>query len=446
MNKEPVIERKLTAVEESMLMLDKLRPFNGVIHVAIEGTLTEEALRMALDATQARHPLLRVRIANDGKGGYRFESESVPEIPLRISEGPEEGWADEAEIELHTKFPTEKGPFARAALVRHGKDKLTLLLSQHHVIVDATAALYLLRDVINAVALAQGGKEVSMPALGPKQAMVTYLPSWAKGIRGAFGFTIMLLRFLIEMFRWGMPVMPRLDRWVPLPDRKARLVSCELDPLMVEGLIARARQEKTTVYGALAAAFIMALAIDLERSDPVTFMMGSAIDMRERLRPPIGDDIGLFVTACVSIIRGCSQSNFWQLAREIRGKLIRSIDRGEPFLGWMAFSSITSFRRSLGFSGTGVSNIGEVKFGSRIVGLSNLGVLDIPCHFGNCTIKKVGFATSGSALGTLLSAAATIEGRMVWDFVGMEPLFEKEHTERVAETAIGILKKNLNSS
>ncbi len=109
----------------------------------------------------------------------------------------------------------------------------------------------------------------------------------------------------------------------------------------------------------------------------------------------------------------------------------------------MLFILMDAFNRSLRAFGAGGSNFDQATIGSRIIGLSNIGELDIRSDHGVFTVKKLCTAPSGSVVGTFLSVTATVGGRLGWDFVGMEPLYAKEHTERVADTAIEILKKNL---
>jgi hypothetical protein len=79
----------------------------------------------------------------------------------------------------------------------------------------------------------------------------------------------------------------------------------------------------------------------------------------------------------------------------------------------------------------------SMTFGGLI--FSNIGKVDIANHQGPFTIEDLGFAASLSSFSYLAAFAATIKRQSTWNFVGMEPLLKKEHTERIAAKALEVL-------
>ena len=131
------------------------------MHAHVTGSIGEDVLRRSLDAIQARHPLLRVRIERDGWNRLSFKTSKVPRLPLRIVDESADTWVEEAEKELHEEFPVREGPLMRCTLVRHGQEDNTVLLSFHHAIGDAISGSFLMRDLFQAMALAYSGKSAN---------------------------------------------------------------------------------------------------------------------------------------------------------------------------------------------------------------------------------------------------------------------------------------------
>ena len=71
--------------------------------------------------------------------------------------------------------------------------------------------------------------------------------------------------------------------------------------------------------------------------------------------------------------------------------------------------------------------------------LSNIGALEIEHHYAPLSIKRIGFAASFSATATLGLHVSTLNNCMVCNFVGMAPLYSREHTESIADKVVGIL-------
>lgn len=347
----------------------------------------------------------------------------------------------EAEDEVNTIFTVEEGPLVRCVLIKHGKDRSTVLLTIHHSIGDGKAGAFLMRDLFRAASLAQKGEDPLLPVMPPRKEMTTHFPPWTRGISGRWRYTGFILRILIAIIRWGYPAIPRIDRKAPVRKRRACIVARVLDARTVRKLHERARREKTTLHGALLASQILTIASDMKSDKQRPFIIGSPVNLRSRLKPAINDDVGLFATIGISINRVGPSEAFWQLARDVRQSLWECVDRGDPFLYVMLHHDLSTIASIFGAGRfgariysyfAGISHLGGIAF-------SNIGRVEIEAEYGSFTVESLGFAASGSGLCVLVPFVATIERQTTWNFVGMEPLISRAHTERIADKAVEIL-------
>ncbi len=441
------VERPLSPSEKIFWIADQRCSSNFVVHAGVTGAITEDLLQQSLSAVQRRHPLLRVRIQREGWNTLLFRTSEVPPIPLRVVNAPLKGWVDAAENELHQAFPVDKGPLARCTLVRHAGDEATVLLAFHHSIGDAMSGSFLMRDLFQAAALASAGKACELPPLKPKQEMNAYFPDWAVGKSGRWRSLKFGGRMYAAALRYGRPTLPRLDEKARPKARQARIVAHQLDPDMVDRLHERARKAGTTLHGAMLAAQILAIAQDRQESKERPYFVGSPVNLRKRLHPPVGEDVGFFVTIAASVNMAGPRTLFWPLAKAVRDGVWYSVERGEPFVYVVQHLDLSRITGILGLGPLGrwaSSRVGSWwSFGGLV--FSNIGKVDIEGVQGPFIIQDLGFAASLSFLSRLGSFAATIKRRSTWNFVGMDPLLTREHTRQIADTALEILKKALES-
>ncbi len=435
------IERKLSPSEKLWWVLDQECRSNFVMHARVIGSIREDDLRQSLNAVQVRHPLLRVRIERDGWNSLSFKTSGVQGLPLRIVEEPYSGWIKEVEKELHEEFPVQEGPLVRCTLVRHAREDNTILMAFHHAVGDGISGSFLMRDLFQAMALATGEKTCALPPLEPKRKMNAYFPEWALGFSGRWRSVKFAGRILGEMLRHGKPTLPKFDQTAPPKERRARIVPQQLDPDFINRLHKQAREEGTTLHGALLAAQILAITHDRADKKEHPYIIASPVNLRKRLAPPVGEDVGFFVTVGVSVNMAKPDTEFWPLAKAVRGSLWQCVEAGEPFVYVLQHKDLSRITSLLGLGSFGRLIYARAGAYLTFGGLtfSNIGIVEIENHQGPFTIEDLGFFASPSSFGSLIVCAATIKSRSTWNFVGMEPLLSKEHTERIAAKAMEVL-------
>jgi hypothetical protein len=370
------LERPLSPLEETFWLFDRLSRFSFVMVAEVAGPLTEAALRTGLDALQGRHPLLRARIEMEDGAALIFRTADVPPIPLRIVDGPRAAWVAEAERDQQNAFPTETGPLARCTLIRHGEDASTVLFAFHHCAGDGLSGVWVVRDLLQALGDSQ--RLTPLPLPDPRRNRPARSIGWFGGVlhhhRLIFGRH---LRFLFRGYPRALP----LDTAVPPAQRCTRIIARELPAARVTALVERAHQEQTTVHGALCAAQLLAVASEFPAHRPLPLAIGSAVNVRAMLAPAVGDDLGIFVAPLLTDHRIQEQTDFWDLARDVRRQVAAGIGRAEPLLNYVVSGWGRSLLRGLvPLTETGARTLARFAElgGHGATGISNLGVLDIP--------------------------------------------------------------------
>lgn len=425
--------RALGALEYVVAVADRAAPINFVMVADLRGPLTEGGLRAGLHAVQRRHPLLAMRLAPEGRR-LAFSATTAP-IPLRSVEAERSAVPALCAEEATTRLPEETGPLLRATWVRHGGEISTVLLTFHHSIGDGTAGAYLLRDLLEAL----DGREDQAPL---PAAIEDHLPAKTVGARGVLAHMGFIGRVFRRLFGLrGLPGYrvagaPR----APITERAVHVVRHDLPPDATAALARAARAQETTVHGVLGAALLQS-AFAVSDGRPV-IGFGSPVDLRGRLEPPVGEDVGLFITMVASLHRLDPMPDFWDLARDVRGQLqgmvangdvfaaipfqARGLARLAPWLGGGVAGALRFVRvmRSIWLDGIGVSNLGRLKIGSR---------------YGAVHVEAVGFCAAPTIFGDLVAFAATLDGRMCLHWVGVTPHVPPATLDAIADDMLARL-------
>ncbi len=441
---EPDIERPLGPLELMVWHLDQVCCLNVVVHAEIEGRLSSDALRRGLDALQRRHALTRVRLAPDADGNTWYRS-GVGPIPLRIVESGPDDWQDVLRYEANTRIPAETGPLVRVTHLRQTADRSTLLITFHHAMGDALSGAYLARDLVEATALACQGREATLAPVPPGPYVEARFPRRVRGMVGWLKYFDLVARIILNAWWQGRPATLIPDQPAAPSDSRWYSLSCRLEPDFTRQLAARARRERTTVNGALAAALAMSVAREFTSDAPVRLNMGMPVDVRRRLIPPAGEECGAFATGitCLTTIR--PRHEFWNLARTLDQDVKRSLARDAHFLlvpkAWRVYffygRMLTWFLRRR----RGASTVIKRFFPPPLpVSLSNIGRVDIACGHGPLRILSMGFVAGVSVLVRLYATATTLDEVLYWHIGGVEPILSRRRIEGLAAGARSILQ------
>lgn len=426
--------RSLSPMEQTFYIADEICSLNFTMHCEISGELAEDVLREAIDKVQARHPLLRMHL--DGEPGeLRFLPGTRP-IPLRIADGPPSAVVAECEHELRTRFDGRRGPMARCVLIRHGSDHATLLVTFHHLIGDGISGSLLLRDLFRTLR----GEDLDVLPLA--ESADRHLPASARGLQGFISLVRVAGQRLGRTLRHGRVRYLPVERSASYGDRQAAVRMLRFEPESVNALADLARREDTTVHGALSAAIVLASRPELGPA-PSHVAFSSALDMRDRFSPSIGDDLGLYATLVYSTHLIDDKTGFWPLARELKAGLNVAVGSGQPFLGITALPRWMMYRYRKAGGGEAGKQAVTTAFHRGMVeafALTNIGKTDVVADDGPIRISALGFVVSPSVLAASAFTAATIDGTLCLNSIVMEPIVSRGTQDRIIERMQSVIQ------
>jgi hypothetical protein len=294
--------RPLGGMEHFISLIDQHRPLHFAMAAQIEGPTSIPAWRSALDKLQERHPLLSVAIEMDaGHAPYFRTVRDVP-IPLRVIPGPTvSNWEAEVARELATPFALGQAPLARAVLM-HGPFESVFILTTHHSIADGLSSAYAIRDVLRALT---GETLESLPPNPAQEALVYMSQQATHDANGSL-----------------QPQEPGEERpmtFRPIDDLLPSVEALSLTPEMTRSLIERARNEVTTVHGALCSALVLAGRESFGHWNHSPVRVRSPFSLRKELG--IGEDCGVFIWAASVSMSPHTLADFWDMARFAKSSL-----------------------------------------------------------------------------------------------------------------------------
>ncbi|MEV8510456.1 condensation domain-containing protein [Actinoplanes sp. NPDC051475] len=434
----PDVRRPLSPLERWYWIADQISPLNVIARVRLHGRFPPELARRSLDGLQARHPLLRVAITDDAGRAAAFVP-STTTIALRqvtaTTADAETRWQQEInDRELVDRLVWRTGPLLRAVVVSRDDEVHDLVLTVAHCIADGTTALSLLQQWIR---LADGYRSGSS-APGPARSLPApedLFPRHHRGTSGALAVVRAQLRDQIARLRWR-PRRIAASAAVPFDRRRTGFIHRSLSGAQVDALADACRREGTTVHGALAAAMATAVAEAAGTGAGGHVIVGSPVDFRRDLDPPVSpDEVGAYVATVPSFVPHRPGAPLWPTARAVSGDLARRRRRGEhlamiTLLRWAAPLSLatsTPFLRRVERQGPG-----------RLC-LSNIGRHTFPDELGPWRLSGAQFIAGISVSGYFVATVNTTHDHLFWNFTYVDGIVPRTRAERLADACVTTL-------
>ncbi|MFO0917500.1 MAG: condensation domain-containing protein [Planctomycetaceae bacterium] len=305
-----MIERPMTVIERLLHSVYQVHQGDGlpVFAVRCSGPWEAERFRRALDAVQARHPLLRSRIVESKRYWPKFQLvNDAPPIPLEIGDDASAGdWKHVALEQARRTFDVGCAPLCRMAVLPSAEaDGFDLIAAFHHSIIDAISVLALLREIFTHMA----GEPI---AESPCHDELVFRPMKAT--------TIWQRLRLISRLLWVQGRQLVQPSMLMTPDRNQPqgCVRIVWPKELTTNLVRRCRKEKTTVFGALAALAMRTLA-EREDWEQVSLQLQVPFDIRQEYATPVDrQTLGCFVGIMDFWHDHPLGRDFWHLARRCR--------------------------------------------------------------------------------------------------------------------------------
>jgi hypothetical protein len=417
--------RPLSPVERWYWMCDQLSTLNVISRTRVRGELSADVLRRGLDAVQARHPFLRRAIVDDDGLDPRWVPTDRP-IPLRhVRREHDDQWVREVnERELLDRVDPAAGPLARAVVISGDDDVHDLLVVVPHIIADGTTVITLAQQWLE-LAAADEPVESSRELPRPPRRCAGRAEQTARDE---------------ELMARTRPGRVEPTTRVPLEGRRSRLVHRELTGEQLDAVARAAREHDTTVHGAVTAALVRAAAKDAGDAHD-HFAVGSPIDFRGELEPPVRpDEVGTYVATVPSVVDPALP--FWDLARAITEDLKERKGKGDHFnLVTMVVGacppSVAEARPFMEF----MEAEGPINLCS-----SNIGRYAFPDRIGPWRVSDAQFLTGISVNGYFVATINSSHGRLFWNFTHIADVVPDERARRLADDSLDALLSEITQS
>ncbi|KUL53483.1 non-ribosomal peptide synthetase [Streptomyces sp. NRRL S-1521] len=321
----------LSPGQQRVWFLERMLPgrtaYNEVKAIELEGPLDVPALRSALSALAARHEQLRTVFREVG-GEPRQFAQPPGEVDFAVVDGTgteSDVVAATLKAESERRFDLAEGPLFVTRLVRLGERRHVLVVSLHHIVMDAASAAVLARDV-SALYRAEvtGAPPVGLPGL-PR----TYADH-ARAQLGSLGGAKAAddLAYWKKALDGDLPVLALpADR--PRPARMTshgRALFRTLSPELSDAVRKLGRERRSTLFMTLLAGYAAALHRVTGQDDLV---IGTPMSDRT---PEYENVVGFFVNTLALRLDLSGDPDFGTLLDRVRAVALDAYDHADvPF-------------------------------------------------------------------------------------------------------------------
>jgi len=432
------LNRKLGLVENLFEILHDLGGMIDVNFARIEGSLTPDILRQALNLVQKRHPMLQVHLIELTDGLY-FESEDTEEIPLRVIDKQYENQGIEiAEDELHQKFSGGLAPLCRVTFLHSSTSNgiSEIIATFHHAITDGLSCMCFFDDLLSYCQQIAAGDRiaevVTMQLLPPLETLLASHLSRNNNVEETQEQSSQEIQ----------PPELIIEGEALLSDRRTRLLTRILSKEMTMMLRNRCRQEETTVHGALCAAILFGAAKITFTGTPIHLSCGSSVNLRKFCEPKVKDGyMGCLATFMGSIPHVLKEnSTFWNLARDCKSKISNNLNRGVP-INQLKSQRLQQVNKSF------ILQLSARKMGrTDTVEISNIGKFNFLDKYGDFKLKELYFATGQHIIGSCFClGVVTFHQQLFCRFTHVVPLVSTQTAELFADSVMDTMQKACTS-
>lgn len=426
--------RKLGLVENLFATLNSMGAMIYVNIARIQGVISVDFFRVAIDLLQKRHPFLQVYIQESDDGVF-FYAEGTQKIPLIVIDRQhEQQWLKIAEGELLQKFAGEFAPLCRITLLQKSEqsDWNELIITFHHAIADGISAIHFVHELLSYYQQLVEGIPIS-----PMESL-PLLPSLEHLLQKCLS-KISSTNFLpATPNQTNLSPTLLIEQTAPVVDRRTRLIPRELEQELTSQIKRRCRDEQTTVHGALCAAMILACVQQLSSQDPVLVSCSSSVNLRASCSPPVASEyLGCFISNITTTHYAEPNTNFWELARECHANINQLVHQKVPHYQASNAELLNKYQSSF------LTQLAEHNMGrNTTTHISNLGQWDLKPSYGSVRIESFYFVTGLNLVGTCFwLGTVTINQKLFCTFTYTEPLISMKTAEILADSVINILSR-----
>jgi hypothetical protein len=361
--------RTLGEAERFFWLYDQVNCMNFAVYAELDKTISIERLERSLNELVLETPALQVKVETEGNRLYFVEENGSPLQVEPIQSGKE--WKKTVLAEMSRPFLLCSWPMIRCLLLETADNKMITVVIFQHTVVDGRSGINFTKKLLRR-ALGEVSHCPTQNALLP--AMESLFPDKQRGIGGKLRGNLFRL---LEGFEWkkqGKPEqLPGYQTDIE-PEREPCSFPLILEEELLTQLLAKAREEKTTLHGLIGAAQLLALREEFGDSESHAMTLTSLADMRDSLTQPVSAEVvALQITFLVTTHRVDEQASIWKLARDVRQQLRQKLIKGDGYHFWNSFppplfvppnkkgaNRLLKMTRLISPPSTLISNVGDV--------------------------------------------------------------------------------------
>ncbi|MHA1933720.1 MAG: condensation domain-containing protein [Candidatus Thorarchaeota archaeon] len=302
--------REVTGEERRFLFSPNM---HTSIVLRLKGSISEESLRDSVGKMLETYPLFGVRLEWNDEGVHWSTNEGAAEVPVKLyPRETDDSWIQVLNKEHEIPLSPSKGPLTRFILV-NGNEASELIIFCHHSISDGRSLQFALREVL--LHLKDPTRTPPKGVNAPPQTL-EILPD---GVSMGRLRSTMIGRYNKKWIEEGRTVFDEedlLNIWESFwKNTEYCIETIEFDESETQKLIEIARSNDVTLNSTLNMALVRARIESVGAYDGKA-LVGSAIDLRKRLRVDCSDAAGYYVGTSLLPFKYKEQSSFWDNVRK----------------------------------------------------------------------------------------------------------------------------------
>jgi hypothetical protein len=400
--------------------LEHLIDGNMTCQVSVEGCLSAERLRVALDRVQRKHPALRMLIRQH-HGELYYEADAAGPVPLRIVDMSSD---DDCARERHTELTTpisHHQPQLRVVWLRSGQSN-ALVITTTHRICDGMSVLTLVREILK--------------SLHSDDALVPYAPLTLHDIIGDVrDDDLPRRRRVARLVNTLVALMPGSRRPV---ENKEIYREWSVSAGLSAALKQRCKREGVSMHAALLTALDRALRAAFGKHAPA--WIDNPFDGRRGRLPMIKSDMLFFSGGSFKIKTGeNAAADFWDRAREIHEETRRKIDQELVNIPgkyqYFEMLKVPSERKM-----RSIVRLQNVLSGRSVFSFSNFGTVDIIDADAPFALKDFRFFMHSFVVRLFAIVAYSLHGELRFVYMGDEKRWRHAEIDALQRQFMALLE------
>ena len=439
---------------------------NISLGLRLRGSVSEEALEIAIRKMLVTYPLFGVRLEWNDDGVHRSTTEGAAKVPLKLyPRESDDGWIQVLNEEHEIQINPSSGPLTRFILVK-GAEESELIIFCHHSISDGRSLQLALREVL--LHLKDPDRKPPTFTDAPAQTL-EILPD---GVSMGRLRSTMIGRYNKKWIEDGPTVFDEEDlhnlRETFWKNSEYRIELIEFDEDATQKLIEVSRSNDVTLNSTLNMALAKARIETLGDYDGKA-LVGSAVDTRKRLRVDCSDAVGYYVGTSLLQFKYKEKSSFWDNVRRYHKDISKQLNGNSIFDTALTYSVLdptivdailflmigdkvephqSRYAKISEFAGKKDGIV--AKFLERTLEISpdiistNLGRLALPEDIPGIHVEGAFFTPGSSLTMEIVLGVVTVDGKLTITLNYFEGYVDSENIRKVRDRAEELLKSLIN--